>query len=69
MNARVRQLKLMNDFIRMSNGEEITMAWLTGGIPDDANEGEFPEFAADDELYNSYCDLFAKLVQKKGWRY
>ena len=69
MPERANQLRWMNNIMRSSNDEEITMAWLAGGVPDDATDEEFEDFAKDDDTYNTICDCFVRLIQHKGWRY
>ena len=68
-DTRIEQLKAMHTLMCSANDEEITMTWLSLGVPDCPSEEDFIDMALDDEAYNETFDLFVELIQKKGNRW
>ena len=53
----------MNEYILKCIGDEnIHMTWLTGGIPDGADEDEIMEIAEDKAEFERIAYLFGNLV-------
>lgn len=67
MNSRIATLKAMDTIMRNAEDEQVTMAWLMGGIPDDADEDDFKDIAADD-VYYDICECFSHLVSAYSHR-
>ena len=67
--ARITQLKAMHELMINANDENIYMAWITTGVPDEPMEEDFEWIAEDDQAYNECFDLFVRLVAKKGNRW
>lgn len=68
-DMRVPQLKAMHSFICNANDENITMSWLSLGVPDGADIYDYISIARDEQMYKDICDLFQRLVAKNGWRF
>ena len=62
MNSRVATLKAMDTIMRNAEDEQVTMAWLTGGVPDDADDEDYESIAAEDDVYYDICECFSRLV-------
>lgn len=69
IKTRVRQLKAMHDLMCCANDEELTMAWLTEGVPDEPMEEDFESIAEDNKSYNACVDLFVELIADDGYRW
>lgn len=67
-DARMHQIKAMNDIMVEANDENIYMSWIYL-VPDCADDEDFADIAVDDNLYNECFDLFIKLIQKDGNRW
>lgn len=65
---RIRKLKAMDYILRTAEDEQVTMAWLMGGVPDDADEDDFRDIAQDDTLYYDICECFHRLVSAYSHR-
>lgn len=62
---RCRALKAMDKTIRRSANDEFYIEnWLITGIPDDATELDFQEWAADDEDYTEFMETFIRLIER-----
>lgn len=68
-SMRAPQLMAMHKFMLNANDENITMTWLSGGVPDGADDLDYLDISTDDNLYIDCCELFTELVQKIGWRF
>ena len=44
------------------------MAWLIGGIPDDADDADYEFIAVEDEVYYDICECFSRLVSAYSHR-
>ena len=64
VKERVKKLKAMDYIMRTAENEQVTIAWLMGGVPDDADEDDFESIAAEDEVYFDVCDCFVGLVHR-----
>lgn len=67
--VRIEQLKAMHSLMQNANDEEIYMAWITLGVPDEPYEDDFVYIAEDDEAYNECFDLFVRLIRDDGCRW
>ena len=65
---RIRKLKAMDYILRTAEDEQVTIAWLMGGVPDDADEDDFESIAAEDEVYYDICECFSRLVSAYSHR-
>lgn len=62
---RYRQLKAMDKVIRMHVNDECYIeSWLMIGIPDGSTDLDFQEYAADEEDYTEFCEIFAHLLRQ-----
>ena len=61
-NSRIATLNAMDTILRTAEDEQVTMAWLMGGVPDDADEDDFKDIAEDDTLYYDVCSCFSRLI-------
>ena len=61
VKERVKKLKAMDYIMRTAENEQVTIAWLMGGVPDDA---DFEFIATEDEVYFDTCDCFVGLVHR-----
>ena len=68
MNSRIANLKAMDTIMRNAEDEQVTMAWLMDGVPDDADEDDFRDIAKDDTLYYGICECFHRLVSAYSHR-
>ena len=64
--ARISQLEAMHELMKNANDEEIYLAWITYGAPDEAEYDDFAFIAMNDELYNDCFDLCAGLMVREG---
>lgn len=62
IKERIRKLKAMDEILCLAEDEQVIMAWLMGGVPDEADEDDFESIAKDDTLYFDICDCFHRLV-------
>ena len=67
--TRIEQLKAMHTLMCSANDEEITMAWLSLGVPDCPSEEDYIDIALDDESYNEIFDLFVELIKDEDVRW
>ena len=66
--TRIRQLKAMHELMILANDEEeITMTWLTYGVPDCPTENDYEFIAEDDIAFDECFDLFIKLIAEKNY--
>ena len=68
-DTRINQLKAMHTLMCSANDEEITMAWLSFGVPDCPSEEDYIDIALDDENYNEIFDLFVELIKNEDVRW
>lgn len=68
LDARVSQLKLMNNLMCEANDETIYSSWIFL-VPDGSSHEDFIDIAMDDEQYNECFDKFVRLIQHKGNRW
>ena len=62
---RYRALKAMDKVIRIhANDEFYIVNWLTLGVPDDATDLDFQEWAADEDDYTEFCETFLRLIKR-----
>lgn len=52
----------MDYILRTAEDEQVTMAWLTGGVPDGADEDDFESIATEDDVYYDVCECFSRLI-------
>lgn len=67
--ARIEQLMAMHELMLNANDEEIYMRWVTTGVPDCPDEGDFEYIAENDEAYHYCFDLFVRLVADRDIRW
>lgn len=63
---RIEKLKAMNLLLTWSEDERVTMAWLAGGVPDEADDDDLKSIAEDDDLYFDICRCFCSLTGAYG---
>jgi hypothetical protein len=62
IKERIRKLKAMDTIMCLAEDEQVIMAWLMGGVPDEADEDDFRDIAEDDFLYYDVCACFSRLI-------
>ena len=68
-DTRIEQLKAMHTLMCSANDEDITMDWLSLGVPDCPSDEDYIDIALDDENYNEIFDLFVELIKNEDVRW
>ena len=66
-NTRLSQIKAMHELMKCADDEEIYMAWITTGCPDEPSEDDFISIAENDEEFKYSFKLFLKLIKDKEY--
>lgn len=65
--TRIRRLKAMHEMVVCANDENLTMRWLSVGVPDCPTEDDFLSIATDSEEYDRIKKLFLEIITDKGY--
>lgn len=65
VQARIKMLKEMTEYIIRMGDEEIwaTWVWIMGGIPDTLSKEDYEFIAENDDKWEYTCALFGKLTE------